>query len=116
MSGGFLTYTPGFVRVSTLINSFGQLVSVGHQARLFAGVTGGGVLAAGRHRRQLRDRGKVVEKAFLDAYLLESAGAEHLPSSREELAPYEAKPAPPGTYDVPAGFKAIEFDPFHAPQ
>jgi hypothetical protein len=36
--------------------------------------------------------------------------------SREELVSYEPKPAPPGTYDVPVGFTAIQFDPFRAPQ
>jgi len=29
VSGGYLTYTPGFVRVSTLINAYGQIVSAG---------------------------------------------------------------------------------------
>src|SRR5262249_19032144 len=27
ISGGYLTYTPGFVRVSMLVNAYGQLVS-----------------------------------------------------------------------------------------
>lgn len=36
--------------------------------------------------------------------------------TREEVAAAESKPAPPGTYDVPKGFSAVPYDPFHATQ
>jgi hypothetical protein len=34
----------------------------------------------------------------------------------EEIVAADTKPAPPGTYDVPAGFTAVPYDPFHTPQ
>jgi hypothetical protein len=36
--------------------------------------------------------------------------------TREELVSSETKEAPPGTYDIPAGFTAVPYDPFHASQ
>jgi hypothetical protein len=36
--------------------------------------------------------------------------------TREELVTAETKEFPPGTFDVPAGFRAVPFDPFPSPQ
>jgi hypothetical protein len=36
--------------------------------------------------------------------------------TREEVVASETKDAPPGTYDVPAGFAAVPYDPFHTSQ
>jgi hypothetical protein len=56
-----------------------------HQARLFAGGAGGGVLAAGLHKRTLRDRRR-LEKAFLDARgQVQVAGPEEFIGRRRDL-------------------------------
>ena len=57
-----------------------------HQARLFAGAAGGGVLTAGGHKRALRDRRQVNEKAFLDARgQVQVAGPEEFIGRRRDL-------------------------------
>jgi hypothetical protein len=60
---------------------------------------------------------KVAQLAGMPVYQVTTITiGQSVSQTREEVASVDNKTAPPGTYDVPQGFKAVPFNPFPGPQ